>query len=410
VKLSLHTVLTSVLLALGAGALNVQATAQMTPQAVQALQAPIVIERSKPVTTVRLKPHMSKLAIDATLNGITREFIFDTGSPTMISRTLARELDLTVIGSSTGRDANGRDVTTDIAVVDRLEIGGVTLRSVPVLIADFRVSDPKGCFIRAGIIGSEIFPGSVWHINSEAGELTIAATFEDLVGVAKSSIRAPLLDWGYPHAPVFPYAIGKFRDNGLFDTGHSAKVVLFDKVLDNDEVQRALLSGSVQKGRGSLGVSAGGVGEETDLLRFDIEGMRVGKAALGRQSGTIRKAPPSLIGQGILDTHAVTLDYPGKRFLLHPRAGPKPAATLPGFGLMAREEGVRVMQLYDGSPAQRAGLKLGDLVTAIDDRALPTGDVSCDVTRWLVEERPASTAQRLTVARDGGPVAIDLMR
>jgi len=400
--------LAALVLALCAGMGAFPALSQMTSRAVQALQKPIAVERTEPVTTVPLKPRMSKLAIDASLNGVTREFIFDTGSPTMISRALAKELNLTVIGSNTGRDANGRDVTTDIAVVDRLEIGGMTLRSVPVLIADFSVSDPKGCFIGAGFIGSEIFPGSVWHINPERGELTIAATFEDLVDIPKPSIRAPLLDWGYPHAPVFPYAIGKFRDNGLFDTGHSAKVVLFDKVLGNDEVSGALFPGSEQKGRGSLGVSAGGVGEETDLLRFDIEGMRLGDTKLGRQSGTIRKAPPSLIGLGITDTHAVTLDYPGKRFVLHPRTNPKPTAAPPGFGLMASEAGVRVTQLYDGSAAQRAGLKLGDLVTAIDDRALPKGEVSCEVTRWLVEERPAATAQHLTVERKGQPVAITL--
>ncbi|MEM7701163.1 MAG: aspartyl protease family protein [Pseudomonadota bacterium] len=387
-----------------------QALAQMTPEAVEALKTPIVVEREAPVTTVPLKPHMSKLAIDATLNGVTREFIFDTGSPTMISRALAAELNLEVIGSNTGRDANGRAVTTEIAVVDRLEIGGVALLSVPVLIADFSVSDPKGCFVEAGFIGSEIFPGSVWRIDTERGELSIAATLEDLAAEQGAAIVAPLNDWGYPHAPVFPYSIGEFRDNGLFDTGHSAKVVLFDKVLSNEEVQKAFVPGSLSKGRGSLGVSAGGVGEETDLLRFEIEGMRLGNTDLGRRSGTIRKAPPSLIGLGILETHSVTLDYPGNRFVLSPRKELAPKREPVGFGLMAGETGVRVMQLYDQSKAKRAGLRLGDLMTAIDDRVVSTGDVSCEVTRWLVEDRPAANAKQLTVQRGDQSVTISLDR
>lgn len=385
-----------------------QVSAQMTPRAVEALQAPIEIERSEPVTTVPLKPHMSKLAIDATLNGVTREFIFDTGSPTMISKELAEELDLTVIGSNTGRDANGRAVTTKIAVLERLQIGGMTLRDVPVLIADFRVSDPKRCFIKDGLIGSEIFPGSAWRIDTERGQLSVARRFADLPKADGQSIIAPLQDWGYPHAPIFPYSIGKFRDNGLFDTGHSAGVVLFDKVLDNKAVKDAFVPGSIRKGRGSRGVSAGGAGEETDLLRFKIEELRMGDSELGKRSGTIRDAPPSLIGLGILDTHMVTLDYPGKRFVLSPRGEEAAERDSVGFGLMVSEEGVRVMQLYDGSPAARAGLNLGDLVTAIDGRALPVGDVSCDVTRWLVEERPTASAKTLTVRRSTGPVKINL--
>jgi predicted aspartyl protease len=85
---------------------------------------------------------MGKFSINAAMNDLERRFVFDTGSPTMISRELAAELDLVIIGSNTGRDANGREVTTDIGIVDRLTIGGVTFRSVPVLVSDFRAIDP----------------------------------------------------------------------------------------------------------------------------------------------------------------------------------------------------------------------------------------------------------------------------
>ena len=390
--------------------LGVQASAQMAPETVKALQAPIAVERDEPLTSVPLKNHMNKLAIDATLNGVTREFLFDTGSPTMIAKPLAEELGLKIIGSNTGRDANGRPFTTQIALVDRLDIGGVSLRQVPVLIADFSVSDPRGCFLRDGLIGSEIFPGSVWHIDPERKQLHIAARARDLdpLKLPDPSVTAPLIDWGYPRAPVFPYAIGEFSDNGLFDTGHSESVVLFDRLLNNNEVKGALVPGSLRKGRGSLGVSAAGEGAETDLFRFEIEGLKIGDSSLGRQGGTIRNAPPSLVGLGIIDTYSVTLDYVAGQLRLHPRGKPQTRGAQVGFGLMAGADGVRLRQIYEGSGAERAGLKLGDLVTAIDDREVPTSAVSCEVTRWIVEERPAATAQRITVLREGKRVEIDL--
>ncbi|MXO49172.1 PDZ domain-containing protein [Erythrobacter vulgaris] len=401
----------AILFALSTTLLPLQARAQMAPEAAAALQRPIAIEREKGITSVPLIPHMGKFSIDAAMNGVERRFVFDTGSPTMISRELAAQLDLKIIGSNTGRDANGREFTTYIAIVDRLTIGAVTFRSVPVLIGDFGIADPGGCVIDAGVIGSEIFPGSVWHIDGERQMLQIAERFADLPDHIReqNTIVAPLHDYGYPHAPVFDYAIGEFEDKGLFDTGNSDTVVLFDRVIQDNRVAGAIIPETLRVGRGSHGVSAAGLGADTNLMRFEIEGMRLGTAALGRHRGTTRNAPPSLIGLGILDTHDVSLDYLGARILLHPRQRKRTPPPHPGYGLMQLGGDVRVVQLFDGSPAQRAGLKLGDKVVAIDDRTLSTGDSSCETARWLAEDRPIRSAQRLTVVRDNRPTEISLI-
>ncbi|WP_188055952.1 hypothetical protein [Sphingosinithalassobacter sp. CS137] len=99
-------------------------------------------------------------------------------------------------------------------MVDRLTIGEVSFRNVPVLIADFGIADPGGCFFEGGVIGSEIFPGSVWHIDGERQTLQIAASPEYLSGGDRTeeTIVATLHDLGYPHAPVFDYAIGGLSD------------------------------------------------------------------------------------------------------------------------------------------------------------------------------------------------------
>lgn len=401
----------AILFPLSAMLLPLQTHAQITPEAATVLQKPIAIEREEVVARVPLIPHMGKFSINAAMNGLERRFVFDTGSPTMISRELAAELDLVIIGSNTGRDANGREVTTDIGIVDRLTIGGVTFRSVPVLVSDFRAIDPAGCFIDAGVIGSEIFPGSVWHIDAERQILQIAERLADLpeIAAAEDTIVVPLHDFGYPHAPVFDYAIGEFADKGLFDTGNSDTIVLFDQVMQDARVASAIIPGTVREGRGSHGVSAAGLGADTDLLRFEIEGMRMGMTELGRHRATTRNAPPSLVGLGILDTHDVTLDYSEARIILHPRERPHTPPPHPGYALMQLAGNVRVVQLYHGSLAERAGLKLGDKVVAIDDRTLATGASNCETAQWLVEAGPARSAQRLTVLRNDQPVEIRLV-
>lgn len=387
------------------------AHAQLPPEAATTLQEPVAVERENDVETVPLVPHMGKFAIRAAINGLERDFVFDTGSPTLISRDLADELELTVIGSNTGRDANGREVTTEIAVVEQLTIGGLTFSKVPVLIADFSLSDPDGCFFDGGVIGSEIFPGSVWHIDGEAQTLQIARDIDDIPGLKDTTPAAiAQLHIGfYPYAPVFEYAFGTFKDRALFDTGSSDTIVLFDRLIQNRQVQRSIVSGSLREGRGSHGVSAGGLGAESDLLRFEIEGLEVG-SELPRLFATTRNAPPSLIGLGILDRYDVTLDYPGERMLLSERAVPATTAEHPGYAIMIVEGTARVVQLFGGSPAQRAGLQLGDEVVAIDGRSLLDREEPCGVVRWLVEERPTRFADSLTVVRNGQPVELRLGR
>ncbi|WP_188055954.1 PDZ domain-containing protein [Sphingosinithalassobacter sp. CS137] len=75
---------------------------------------------------------------------------------------------------------------------------------------------------------------------------------------------------------------------------------------------------------------------------------------------------------------------------------------------MASGTEVIVVQLFDDSAAERAGLELGDQVLAIDDRELSAGGTACETMRWLIESRPERSAGELTVLRQGQRVTIDV--
>ena len=374
------------------------------PQAV--FSAPVGIERSGTVTAVPLGIRHAKLYLIASANGERREFIFDTGSPTVLSQSLADALGLEPVGQNTGRDANGRPITMDVAVIDRLEMGGVTFTHVPVLIHDFSALPIGACLIDGGVIGSEILPGSAWRIDTEAGRLEIADSADALVP-AETILEAPLYDFGYPHAPVVDYALGEISDKALFDTGSEEEVVLFDRVADAPPARARRVRGSVVTGTGSEGESAGGRGVARELARFTLEDFRIGTAATpGPLRVTTRAVPPSLVGAGLLDRFVVTLDYPGAAFRLSPRDETAPPRPEPGFALAFTGEGVEVVQLFEGSPAADAGLRLGDRVTAIDGHTLHDG--SCESVRWLVDRYSEADGGELTVLRDGDAVLIEV--
>ena len=369
------------------------------------LSAPVGIERTAPVSGVPFQTRVRKFYLDASVNGETHEFIFDTGSPTVLSRQLADALGLEIVGRNTGRDANGTPVTMDFAIIDRLTLGDVTFTRVPVLIHDFSGLATGACLIDGGVIGSEILPGSAWRIDAAAGRLEIAESAAALAPL-ETVLSAPLHDFGYPHAPVLDYALGEIADKALFDTGSEEEVVLFHEVADSRPARAHVVRGSVVTGQGSDGEGAGGRSENRELVRFSLEDLRIGEMSPGPVRATTRTVPPSLVGAGMTDRFIVTLDYPGAAFTLSPRDVPAPERVEPGFALAFAGEGVEVVQLFQGSPADEAGLRLGDRVTAIDGRAL--GGDGCEDVHWLMAEYSEADGGALTVDRAGETRVIEV--
>ncbi len=373
------------------------------------LTAPIGIERTTPVASVPLERRAAKLFLDAAVNGQTREFIFDTGSPTILTRAFADSLGLRTVGQNTGVDANGAQVTMDVAVLESLAIGDITFRNVPVLIFDYSRHEIGACVLDGGVIGSEILPGSAWRIDTQAGRLDIAETSDALDG-SEPEVRARLYDFGYPHAPIIDYAVGDLTDKALFDTGNAEQVTLFGQVAENRSVQAAFVPGSVSRGRGTEGESAGGRGEVTSLVRFTLSRFAIDGQPIGPVRAATRGAPPSLVGFGMLGSHIVTLDYPGAQFLLEPRSDPAPARPEAGYTIAPEGDAAAVVRLFEDSAAARAGLRLGDRVIEAQGRSLRASSDTprCAVSDWLLESFNPAAAATLIVERDGGPVTIQI--
>jgi hypothetical protein len=367
------------------------------------LSKPPGIERDSQVIEVPMDVRMGKLFIEATVEGETRAFIFDTGSPTILTTDLANALNLQIIGQNTGRDANGRAVTMDVAVVETLAIGGLTFHNLPVLIFDPHRLELGPCIFDGGVIGSEILPGSVWTMDTEQGRLTISAP--DAATYSKeASLTARLHDFGYPHAPIVDYSIEDVRDKAIFDTGSPDEVVLFEGVTDSKKVRRSIAAGTVVKGRGSEGVSAGGPGDIRDLHRFTLPEFHLGKDSIGPVRAMTRKTAPTLIGAAILDRYAVTLDYPAGQFILTDRARRSPRPPEPGYDVSIVNGTVTVTALFEDTPAEQAGLRLGDRVTSINGHAftdIDTGSV-CEEALWLADTLDRTARAELVVERAGG--------
>lgn len=150
-------------------------------------------------------------------------------------------------------------------------------------------------------------------------------------------------------------------------------------------------------------VTLAGLGERRDVARvrqeLQLGGYRLVDPVVTRTEGTPR------LGSRLLREFRVVLDAAGSRLLLdrsHVVAEARSVVAVEpvvGTGLLAAGIGRRweVWDVVPDSPAERAGLVVGDVVVALDGRPLDSIDVLCPAARTA--ELPEE--QRITVVRDG---------
>ena len=331
-----------------------------------------------------------KLFVEVEVGGVPRRFVFDTGSPSMMSADLAAELDLDVIDSRQGRDAHGATVETGI-VQSNLTLGGTTFHKVPIFVADF----PKTAqCLFDGVLGSELLPLCAWQIDLPDSRLRCSSKLAGLDHV-EGARRQPLYTFGYPHAPILDVRFAeKARSKALFDTGSPEYLAI--SPADFGGAKRNGGVGRTVTGTGSIGGSLGGLAPEKDQLRVQLEALAIGDIELGRVGAPLRETSPSLVGASVLDHFVVTFDAKGSTaYFDRYRDGPFARPSY-GFGL-SYEEAVRVSLVWDDSPADAAGLVVGQRVTALNGQPTST---TCDGIRNAVHAM--SEGDTVEVEWDGG--------
>ncbi|WP_114238788.1 PDZ domain-containing protein [Dyella sp. C9] len=123
-----------------------------------------------------------------------------------------------------------------------------------------------------------------------------------------------------------------------------------------------------------------GVGGETRYAFTRLAGLKVGNGVEGTDliaglsvNGTLRGGGyDALLGAGFLQRYRVIVDYPHRTIVLEPREpAPVEGFDRSGAFLVANGEGLQnivVHEVVAGSPADRAGVRKGDVIEAVDGR------------------------------------------
>lgn len=104
------------------------------------------------------------------------------------------------------------------------------------------------------------------------------------------------------------------------------------------------------------------------------------------------------VGMPILSRFRMVADFGRGALYLAPRTGPEPAFLKNRSGVLGLPSGdrIRVQHVALGSPAEKAGWRVGDEIIAVDGVAVGPGFAGSEASRWSA--RPAGAEVRLTMA------------
>ena len=338
-------------------------------------------------------------------------FVFDTGaSGTVLDEAVARRLHIEATGSHDATGASG-SVQLRVAAGRRLRLAdGAVLSDLAMVLTDLTHLSAEFDRPLAGIVGNDLLRRWLTEIDFTAGELRLHS-FDDELPTDGWQEIAFTFGRGI-RIPQFEVAV-VFADGErlagpvLFDSGAACALIVNQPFAEANRV--AARAGRTVEHRSQtltapivmLTALAGSLQVGGTQWRDVPVEIATGKQGVTGYAGYL----------GILDNNVIRrfdwiVDYRRKRLFCKPNAAGATPFQRPTIGASfeLHDGAITVTQVVADSPAAVAGLREGDRVVAIDDRALggatpATGKDVVALRKYLEQE---GKVVKVAVERDGG--------
>ena len=336
--------------------------------------------------TVPFRLLNNHVIVEARVNGgAPLPFLVDTGGHDIVTPSTVAALGLREEGQSQATGAGEKTATSGYAVIDTLQVGDALLGHQTVTVLDFSPIDVEGLRL-GGMIGVEFFERFIIQIDYGARTMTLSdpAHFS-ATDRARAGTPSPFKFYSH-----MPEVAGRFDgQKGLFniDTGSRSELTLTSPFVDKAGLRQTFPNGiTITDGWGVGGPSRSYVVRAGEL---DLGSVRVTHPVVGLSTATHGAfSDPSYqgnVGSGLLKRFVVTFNYGGQILYLKPASYQDPdIGAFDRIGVWVNQAvgGFRIMDIVSGGPADQAGLKVGDLVTALDGASV-LGETLSDVRRSL---------------------------
>lgn len=328
--------------------------------------------------------------VDATINGRgPYALLIDTGAgDTCLSSRVAAQLSADcgrcwLLGfSATG----GMFAIHQVVHVRELRVGDATIRGFDAAVFDLHNLETILGGRCDGVLGYSAFRTVLLTLDYPAGAVRIdSGRLDPSAGPG----TVPLLS---PDSPTIHLDVNGATVRALIDTGDSSALQL-PSSLRPEFVNPPRPVGSALAADGPAVFREG-------RLRGSVA-----LAGITLMNPIIDVGPVTLVGADVLRHFVVTLDQRSRLVRFTPQT-PGPVLFRPVFGLgdasvPTPRQTLRVTALFPGSPAQAAGLRIGDEIVAIDGRPIP--EIAC-LKRDYWDNR---TQTALSIRRGQSDLTID---
>ncbi|HEY8948758.1 MAG TPA: aspartyl protease family protein [Rhizomicrobium sp.] len=351
-------------------------------------------------TTVPFHLWDNHIYADVSVNGSKpMTFIFDTGGHSILAPATAKALGVDVKGSVSSGGGGENIAVSGEAMVKSLTVGGATISDQPVSTLNFSPPGTEGVN-EQGMIGYEFFARFITRFDYGAHTIT----FIDKKYFDPKTAGTPVPMRLYHQ---FPEILGSYDGvPGRFGIDTGARTPL--------ELNRAWAAknGFPKPGTHTIEAQTGwGVGGPTRSIVFKGGTLKLGDIVIDHPltlvstdkggAGAV-EAFPSNVGGGVLKRFAVTIDYDNSMMYLKPIKGPiedLDTFDKSGMWINAVAEGFKVIDVTKGGPAEAAGLRKDDIITAVNSKT--AAGMSLPVLREKLRDEKAGTIVKLTVKRGG---------
>lgn len=345
--------------------------------------------------------------------GETAWLFFDSGAEqSFVSKSLAEKSGL-VFGGALHASGTGEGSTTmEVAKNAVLSIPGLEVPMSTLNVWDFSALKPMMGRPWDGSLGYDVISRVVARVDYEHKQITL---YDPSTFVASESATAlPLRFLG--NLPVVrakillagrePIEADCAVDSGADGLHLTTPFANGNRVMES--MKRTVSASSVGAG-----------GKATKEIAGRLAGLQLGPYLLREppaafspdlKEGLLASSEiGALIGGEILERFTVTFDYPHKRILLEPNShfSDRFTADQSGLSLLAKGEDYRRFEVdgvESGSPAEAAGIRTGDILTAIDGR--PAREFDLDKIGKVFEQ--AGRVVRVTIGRNGRILKVNL--
>lgn len=306
-----------------------------------------------------------EIIIKVGIKGKSYRFILDTGSSTLISKSLYDELNPKIIKKINCSDQSALKDSINIVSVDEMTIGIITFNNAEVGV--LKESNPFiECFNVDGFIGSDFLSGLVVQISSPDKRIRLT---NDIINLSLYGIQSDELILDEQFNPHFSIKLKNNKkeeqQSVLFDTGDSEFLTLSHLDYLTLKKDKILIIDGVANGSNSIGIN----GHAIDTIHYRLRAPRLDMNGLQFKnvSALTTQGRSSRIGSMLLEKAIVTLDFPKRRYYLQTLSSPKIDVTekkVP-FDPDIRDGKVVVGFIWDYSVCKK--IEVGDEIIKIND-------------------------------------------